>query len=195
MKNVPWITIAVSVATCCIQVLGCSAFEWRVDLLASGEWWRFLTGHLSHWSWSHLAWDVGVFFILGCILESRSRLRFCATICISIMLTDLLLRISGGFSVYRGLSGIAVGLFQLAMGQLLLSKNRRFVAVGALGSALVLGKMGFELLAGGALFVDAGGTAFTVALEAHLAGLVAAVCVCVWQWRLGCFSRRLARCL
>ena len=87
--------------------------------------------------------------------------------------------------MYRGLSGVALGLFQLAMGELILSRSRRFVFLGALGSALVLGKMGFELLAAAALFVDAGSAAFIVALEAHLAGVLAAVCVCVGQWRMG----------
>lgn len=176
MKHLPWITFLVSALAILVQVSGSSAFEWHTDLFASGEPWRFVTGHLSHWSWDHLVWDVGMFLVLGCILESRNRVRFLATICITILFTDVLLRLSGNFEVYRGLSGIALGLFGLAMGELLLSRNRRLIALGGMGSILVVGKLGVELLSNKALFVDTVNSGFTVALEAHLAGVVAACC-------------------
>ncbi len=37
--------------------------------LADGELWRLFTGHLMHFSWPHLAADIGAFLLLGVVIE------------------------------------------------------------------------------------------------------------------------------
>jgi hypothetical protein len=40
--------------------------EFDRQALAAGEWWRYLTGYVTHWSTNHLFWDVLMFVVLGC---------------------------------------------------------------------------------------------------------------------------------
>ena len=83
--------------------------------IASGQLWRLVTGHWTHWSGEHLVWDLLVFAVVGGALELRGGRRvflLCA------VLSALL--ISAGVWVlqpdmveYRGLSGIDCALVTL----------------------------------------------------------------------------------
>ena len=41
--------------------------------IASGQLWRLITGHWTHWSAEHLGWDLLVFAVVGGALELRGR--------------------------------------------------------------------------------------------------------------------------
>jgi hypothetical protein len=75
-------------------------------------------------------------------------------------------------SEYRGLSGIDTGLFAwLTITQLrtsLAGRDRYFAAFWATSGLLLIGKLGFEMITGDVLFVQADG--FKPILESHLAG-------------------------
>jgi len=156
-------------------------FELSFQQTLSGQWWRVLTGHLTHFGTQHLFWDLLMFVVLAGLCELESRRRFIP------LLTMIALFVS--FSVmflcrdvvsYRGLSGIDTGLFVWFVGdQYRLSRkagDRRFAQMWLGLGALLLGKLCFEMITGELLFVHVDG--FKPLVESHvaggLAGLVAA---------------------
>ncbi len=185
VTKIPILTVVLSAIAVLIHVfdpLVGGVLEWRADLWGSGELWRWVTGHLGHWGARHLVWDLAMFALLGAVLEPRCRGRFLATLLLTTVLTDLLFRVGGEFERYRGLSGWAVGLFALAMLELVGSGLRQgrlgMVLLGAAGWMLLLAKVAFEWLTGEALFASGWGDAsFIVAVEAHLAGALAPVII------------------
>src|SRR5690606_30745606 len=73
-SRLPLVTLALAAFALCIQFLGEPALgilEWRERASVVAEPMRIFTGHLCHWSWNHLAWDLGMFVILGAIVERR----------------------------------------------------------------------------------------------------------------------------
>ena len=51
--------------------------------LEHGQAWRWVLGHLTHWSADHLFWDLSTFLVLGIACERQSRGRFAATVALS----------------------------------------------------------------------------------------------------------------
>lgn len=189
MKKLPYLTLALTVVSIVIHVLGEPvrvALEWRSDALGAAEAWRLATGHLTHWSGQHLLWDAAMFLLLGTLLETRGRGKFLGTLALAVLLTEAFLQIGANFASYRGLSAFAMALFALASLEALAfgvrSGRRAAPAVGGVGLTLLGGKLGYELLRGEALWVDAREGLFTVALEAHLAGALAPLCFLAVQW-------------
>ena len=179
MKRIPWITIAMGVVALGIHALGeraSEALQWHSELFASGQLWRLVGGHLCHWDWNHLVWDLTAFVALGWILERRLRESFLAALLLTAVATEPLLRWTDAFETYRGLSGFCVALFALALLKLLEAGRRKrdgLAVVGAAGGLVALvAKIAFEASAGLPLFAGGDG-GFEVAVEAHLAGLLA----------------------
>jgi rhomboid family GlyGly-CTERM serine protease len=157
--------------------------EFDAASVAAGEYWRLLTAQLTHFSWSHIAWDLAVFAGLGYLCESRYR-----------CLTYLTLALSTAFischcvmhlEQYRGLSGLDTALFSL-LGTLLLWQRYRerdwpAVAVFATLLSLMLGKIIWEAVTGNCLFVDAADQ-FAPVPFAHLVGALVGMF-------LGCLSK------
>src|SRR5262245_41482469 len=80
--------------------------------VANGEPWRLFTGHLTHWNWDHLVWDVLMFAVLGVLIESRSRAAFARVLFVSTAaISAAVWFFSANVTEYRGLSGIDSGLF------------------------------------------------------------------------------------
>jgi len=156
-------------------------FEWRRTAVLSGEWWRVLTGHLSHTSVPNLLWNLGTFLVLGAVCELQDRRRFLlATLLAGLAVSFAVLLFAPETTVYRGLSGIDSALFGLLLVQMVRrARNQRQPALAALLLAtggLFLGKLAYEVLAGQALFaVDASG--FVPVPLAHLAGALAGILV------------------
>lgn len=74
MKRLPPVTLVVCALALAAWFLPALA-EWLVydrEFILRGEFWRLFTGHLVHFSRSHLALDVGAFFTVGWLLETRS---------------------------------------------------------------------------------------------------------------------------
>ena len=84
------------------------------DAVRRGEWWRLLSGHLTHFSTDHLLWCVLAFFGLGVAAERFGRTRTLACIYASaIAISIATLYALPDLSAYRGLSGITSALFGL----------------------------------------------------------------------------------
>lgn len=131
------------------------------------------TGHLAHWSWDHLLWDVVAFFGLGlaAIRILPGRLIACLGIAaIAIPLEISLFRPE--FASYRGLSGLDSAFFGLLLAGLWRQGGRARILT-LVGLTGFLSKIGYELFTGGTLFVDHETSGFVPVPTAHLVGLAA----------------------
>ncbi len=141
--------------------------------ILDGEIWRAFTGHITHWSQSHLFWDVLVFAVLAGIAESFNRWRFFLCLAVSSLVITLLnLALLPEMIYYRGLSGIDSALFMLLLSMFYRrnrSINNRQKMLYVFPAALFIGKSTYELATGQTLFVQSSGLFISVPL-AHLAG-------------------------
>jgi rhomboid family GlyGly-CTERM serine protease len=146
--------------------------------IAVGEYWRFLTGHLTHWNADHLSWDLFMFALLGAMIERRSRPLLLTTLLLSATSISMVTWISQPtVEHYRGLSGIDSALFTL--GVLILFDDARRAKQPIAEWVLIAMAMGFvgkivwELATGSTLFVDSSAAGFTPLPLAHATGGVA----------------------
>jgi hypothetical protein len=138
-----------------------------------------LTGHLTHWSWNHLRWDLGAFAILSWLSLRLTPLRYAPCLLAAAVLIPLEVRLfQAALDCYRGLSGLDCALFGLVIAALWHqpSGGRGWSAahgLALLGGCIFLAKTGFELVTGGTLFVEAGAAAgFVPVVSAHLTGFL-----------------------
>nr|WP_192867638.1 rhombosortase [Thaumasiovibrio occultus] len=140
---------------------------WRRTAIADGEWWRILTGNLTHTNSWHLLMNSLAFFLIGFIFRRHLRpLPYTALI--------VLISIAIGSAIwwsdinnYAGLSGTLHGLFIWGALQDIRHHDR-------LGWALLVGvivKNAMEWYSGGSA-VTSGLINARVAYEAHTLGLV-----------------------
>ena len=94
------------------------ALEYDRDRFLAGQVWRLFSWHWTHWSSSHLFWDVGVFAVMAAFCETAGRRAFLATMLLSTLAVSVAV-----FIVYpelaacRGLSGIDSALFCFLVGR------------------------------------------------------------------------------
>ena len=138
--------------------------EFTRPSIVDGELWRLLTGHLTHLSLEHLAWDLGVFIVLGALTERANRARFLA--CLGAAAATISVAVwwfAPGLAVYRGLSGLDSALFALLVVTVLHEKlaERRWWSVGAVAaiSAAFAAKLVLEATTSTAVFVSTPGLA------------------------------------
>lgn len=136
-----------------------------------------LTGHLTHWSENHLLWDGVTFaFLLGAHEFGTFRtlrpnlVRLAVTLVIAALLTSLyMVYFGGGYSTYRGLSGLCVCAFVFILDDLW-SEGGASALLASAGLILLAAKLLFEHQTGVAVFAHTGATPFVVAVEAHIIG-------------------------
>jgi rhomboid family GlyGly-CTERM serine protease len=170
------LTLSLAIAVLLIFATDSAAmFEFSRGRLAAGQWWRVLTGHLTHWSADHLGWDLMMFVVLGVVLERQSRARFVALLLGSAAaISAAVFWIQPEFELYRGLSGVDSGLFvAVCVGMLAEARRDRerttaFVAAGLL--LAFVAKTVFEYATGTTLFVECAAAGFTPLALSHLAG-------------------------
>lgn len=151
--------------------------EFNRQLIGAGEFWRFLTGHLTHFSLDHLTWDVITFAVLGIICNNHSRREYLAVCFGSALMISLVAWYAcPGMEAYRGLSGVDTALYcyvALTMGISALHKKDYAIFAGILILlAMMFGKTLYELLSGEALFVNS--DRFSTLPQAHIAGFISA---------------------
>ncbi len=63
-----------SATTWCVALIAIAVYlvpgaadllQYNRQAMAEGQWWRHLTGYVTHWNAEHLFWDVLVFIVLG----------------------------------------------------------------------------------------------------------------------------------
>ena len=155
---------------------GTSSFlQYDRDRIESGEIWRLLTSHWTHWSVEHLLWDAAMFMVLLFVYIRRNPKRvgiMLGTSSIAIPLGIYLLQ--PGLIYYRGLSGLDAALFACIAVQM--AKNvmeRGTPSKKVLVSLLLLGlglKIAFEAVTGQAVFVAHMAPNIVVIPLAHIIG-------------------------
>jgi len=151
-----------------------SLMQFNRSAIMEGEIWRIFTGHLTHWSLSHLFWDILVFLVLAGTIEGFSRRRFLTCFAsASLIISLLVFTFLPEMTFYRGLSGIDSGLFMMLLVMLyrknasehdLLHKIPYFLL-----GILFIAKTVFELATAQAFFVQSSDLFIPVPL-AHLGG-------------------------
>jgi rhomboid family GlyGly-CTERM serine protease len=149
--------------------------EYRRGAITSGEFWRAVTGNLTHWNADHLLWDALMFAVLGALIERTSRRALLATCIVSAAaISAVLWFCQPGLELYRGLSGIDSALFVFQAGWLVreaLRECRRAAAILPTVALLgFVGKIGYELVTGATLFVDSAAAGFAPLPLAHVIG-------------------------
>jgi len=82
--------------------------------VGAGDWWRVLTGHLTHFGLEHLVWDAGVFAVLGVLCERRHRRATLACLgAAAVLIPAATWLLVPEIRTYRGLSGLDTALFAL----------------------------------------------------------------------------------
>ena len=166
--RVPWLTLILAAVT--LGGLG----QYDRAAILHGEVWRLVTGHFSHWSSSHLAWDLLAFVILGTICERRRGVFVAVVIATAWIVSLFLLVACPEVTMYRGLSAIDSALWIWAV--FIIGERRVSLALALL--SLFIGKVMIEST-GMALFVDG----VTILPVIHLLGGAIGFCGSVAEHR------------
>ncbi len=180
------IVAGVAIATVLMQSspVTLDALQWHREagpLIRSFDW---MTGHLAHWSWNHLLWDLAAFLILSLVAIQIRPERFTLCFLAAALVIPLEIALNQAqIDTYRGLSGIDSAIFGLIVATLWQnSENQpsgfpwnRVLAV--ISGILFLAKFGFELITGGTFFVAnaVGDQSFLPVPSAHLTGAIAGI--------------------
>ena len=136
----------------------------RADIEA-GQWWRIVTGNLTHTNVPHLAMNLAALAALTLLHRHYYRVRSLVMLMWCMMVAIGIAMFWSPFSWYAGLSGVLHGLF--VWGVIRDIQNK--VPLGWVMLVGVIAKLAYEAYSGGdsmtAQLIDAG-----VAYQAHLAG-------------------------
>ncbi|MDH4318525.1 MAG: rhombosortase [Desulfobulbaceae bacterium] len=153
------------------------ALEYDRAAVAGGEVWRIVTGHFIHWNLGHLLWNVAVFCLLGILSEFYDEKGYFLCLSVSTLMIPLVLWwLQPDLASYRGLSGLASGLFLLMALRVLIDNfcNRQWLpAAAALAcTAAFFGKVIFETISGATVFAETDGLYQPVPLVHFVGGLI-----------------------
>jgi rhomboid family GlyGly-CTERM serine protease len=145
------------------------------EAIAAHQWWRLITGHLTHWDAGHFTWDAMMFAVLGVLCECRNRGRYVFCLVVSVLaISASVYWFLPKMSFYRGLSGVDSALFTLAVALLLRDARREsdglMIAVLVTGLLGLVAKLAFEITTGATLFVDSSAAGFTPLPLVHAIG-------------------------
>ena len=144
--------------------------------ISAGQWWRLLTGHLTHWNKDHLFWNVLMFAVLGAMIKNGQQWR-AIVLGSAIAISAVLWFCYPEIETYRGLSGIDTALFVVAIAELLKrALHKRDWLIAGLTSSAALGlfvKLAYEATTGHCLFVNDSNAGFVPLVAAHVVGSLA----------------------
>lgn len=153
------------------------ALEYDRAAVAGGEVWRIVTGHFIHWNLEHLLWNVAVFCLLGILSELYDKKGYFLCLSVGTLMIPLILWwLQPDLGSYRGLSGMASGLFLFVALRILIDNfcNRQWLpAAAALVCTIAFfGKVTFETMSGATVFAETGGLYQPVPLVHFVGGLI-----------------------
>ena len=176
-RQMPWIFLILAVLALVIQL----NTTWRDTLIYQrdeiGQFWRLWTGHWVHFGWPHFVVDVGLFLILGWMLEHRyPRLAVSSLVLMPLFISLVIYFFDSHMHRYAGLSALNLGLLLIIALQGWQRDWRDWFWPAVL--VIYVAEIVFEIMSGG----SGGGMIrfddphVKVATSAHIAGAVYAVC-------------------
>ncbi|WP_413284031.1 rhombosortase [Vibrio sp. MA40-2] len=143
-----------------------SSVIWNSDLIHHGQWWRILSGNLTHTNVAHLIMNTLALWLL-CYLFKPSYKKF-SVILISLCLVVGMGLLMSTLQIYAGLSGVLHGIFvYFTLCEII---NRRKSSWLLLAGIVI--KIAYEQIYGASIstaeLINA-----RVAIEAHLIGTIA----------------------
>ena len=151
----------------------------------SGAYWRLLSGQFVHWTPRMATIDLLVLLITGSWLETISRRLVLWTVGSAALLVGVTVHAWTDLSTYRGISGIASGLYVAVALVVAADRSPRWLRLVALSGLIgFVAKTVYEVATGVTLFSGRLPDGVSVAPAAHLAGALAGIlCVTVWLGR------------
>jgi len=175
-RRVPWITVSFTAIGLALLVTPRAAewLQYERLAVASGAWWRMLTGQLVHWTPRMAFFDLLTLLVTGAWLEQHSRRLLGGLIAGAGLLVGLTVHLwLPDLTVYRGSSGIASALFCATALMLVVEERSTLVRLLALATlSAFAAKIGWEWVTSNALFAGALPEGVRVTPGVHLAGAV-----------------------
>ncbi len=175
--GLPVVTALVAAASLALLLLPGAAelLVYDRSRVLAGEAWRLVTGHAVHLSWSHAAWNLVLFSVAGAWLERSHRRRLSWLIGLTALARGLyFLAFMPDMARYGGLSGVASAtVVCLSLHEMPRGGPVRTVWLTVL--LLFAAKVGYEILAGAAVFATSDAAPLNVVPAAHIIGAAVAV--------------------
>ena len=148
-----------------------AALQFDRTAIAAGQGWRLLTGNFVHYSWLHLAANLGVFAALCWIAHGRSRGTLGVVMLSGLAVGGAVYQCADGIVTYRGISGVDCALLAWVL-IIMAVQDRGWRAAGWVGVlVLVVGKSAYELVTGQLLFPTSAPVEIEVVGVTHVIGL------------------------
>lgn len=181
MTRLPVISLVICIAA--VMVFNSTLLSsWMVfdrELILSGELWRLFTGHLAHWSASHLMLDLVAFLISAWFVESALKIKTAMLyITMALLISMVLLIGEPTLHQYGGLSGLAYGNVLFAALRLMTDRG---VLAWLAGSVLVI-TLGRLLLSFQAFDTDTFSQTEISVITVPLAHLTGMLCASVFYY-------------
>lgn len=182
LSRVPWWTLAlVSGVLLTWWVPGADrVFVYDRAAIADGELWRLMTGHLVHFSRSHLLYNLAVLGVATWFIEAHYRRDAIALHLLAGSLIGVALFLGEPhMRIFGGASGIAyASVFYVALRGLTETLRWRLMCVSL--CAIVIVKLLIEWLWGWSLAANAPGAQFVSVPLSHLVGIASAAILYLW---------------
>lgn len=144
--------------------------------LADGEVWRLVTGHFMHFSWTHLAADIGGFLLLGVLVEKEQGRRTMLRLLVLFALgtSAALWLFVPQLAFYGGISALNYGLLTWLCLTQRGVVQKRWEWIPLLFPVLLLAHIGWQSSTEESLLSAGLPRSVRVAWQAHLAAVVLA---------------------
>jgi len=144
-------------------------FRFDRQLIEHWQWWRLITGHVTHLNWSHFLLNMAGLAMVAFFFSSyKSDLYWLQALLFTAFFCSVGMLLDQQLNRYVGLSGVLHGLFIIG-GRWEL---RRYKLSGAMLLAIIIGKLIYEQMLG-ALPGSESMTGGRVAINSHLYGALA----------------------
>jgi rhomboid family GlyGly-CTERM serine protease len=154
--------------------------------VTQGEYWRLLSGHFTHSSFSHAVWDIIAFSASLVWLATYSTRALIPSVVAGVLLVNILLLSNGSpINYYCGLSGI---LFSPLIAAAYLHAKHHKNVMGVMPLLLIVIKLIADLITQETVFVNTQWQAYP---ESHLMGAVAGLFVVGVIERLNTLTARI----
>ncbi len=168
-----WVAVGMAMIGAVLMVAGPAAglLVYDREAILAGDWWRLLTGHFVHFSWSHYLLDALVLMAAGMMIQRRRLRGFVAVnAAAAVVIGGLVFLAAPSVRFYAGFSGLAyAALSYLAMD--LISTGGRGGRLGVICLLALATKLAWETATGMPLLAGEPAMGWIVLPAAHLGGV------------------------